>query len=74
MGNPCARKPGTGHRAEPTADEEQLSPHRVVSLDDAIEYLSADELLEVTPAELRLRKRERRHVLRERAARKARTA
>jgi GTP-binding protein len=28
-----------------------------MSLDDCIEYLSADELLEVTPQNLRLRKR-----------------
>ena len=56
--NPCRRKPGTGHRAAPTGDAEQLPPHVRMSLDDAIEYLGGDELLEVTPAALRLRKKE----------------
>ena len=70
--NPCRRKPGTGHRASgATADAEQLPPHVQMSLDDAIEYLAKDELLEVTPGALRLRKRELRHHLRERAAKTA---
>ncbi len=70
--NPCRRKPGTGHRASgPTADAGQLPPHVQMSLDDAIEYLAKDELLEVTPGALRLRKRELCHHLRERAAKKA---
>ena len=72
--NPCARKPGTGHRAAPTGDDEQLPPHRVMSLDDCIEYLGKDELLEVTPGELRIRKRELHHLERVRAARKAAAA
>ena len=72
--NPCARKPGTGHRAAPTGQDEQLPPHRVMSLDDAIEYLAKDELLEVTPGSLRLRKKERRHAVRERAAKKVKAA
>jgi len=37
--------------------EVRLSPPREMSLDEAIEYLSDDELLEVTPDNLRLRKR-----------------
>ena len=72
--NPCRRKPGTGHRATPTADAEQLPPHIRMSLDDAIEYLGADELLEVTPASLRLRKKELVAHLRQRAGRKATSA
>ena len=71
MVNPIKRKPGTGHRAKPTQDAEQLPPHRQQSLDDAIEYLSADELLEVTPAGLRIRKRELSHAVRGRAAKRA---
>jgi len=35
----------------------QLTPPRVLSLDDAIEYISEDELLEVTPLNLRIRKK-----------------
>ena len=67
--NPCKRKPGTGHRAIQTGDAEQLAPHRELSLDDAIEYLNADELLEATPTSLRIRKKELRHHLRDRVAR-----
>ena len=37
--------------------EVRLSPHRDMSLDEAIEYLADDELLEVTPESLRIRKR-----------------
>ncbi len=35
----------------------QLTPPRNMSLDDAIEYISEDELLEVTPLNLRIRKK-----------------
>lgn len=37
--------------------DERLSPPRQMSLDEMIEYLGPDELLEVTPESLRLRKR-----------------
>lgn len=37
--------------------DERLNPPRQMSLDEMIEYLGADELLEVTPESLRLRKR-----------------
>jgi GTP-binding protein len=37
--------------------EQRLSPPRIMSLDEAIEQLAEDELLEVTPKSLRLRKR-----------------
>lgn len=38
-------------------DEVRLSPPRMMSLDDCIEFLAEDELLEVTPESLRIRKR-----------------
>jgi GTP-binding protein len=37
--------------------EIRLTPPRQMSLDEAIEYLSDDELLEVTPQNYRIRKR-----------------
>jgi GTP-binding protein len=37
--------------------EVRLSPPRELSLDECIEYLAEDELLEVTPENLRIRKR-----------------
>ena len=69
--NVCRTKNLTGHRAVPTAIIEALSPPRLMSLDQAIEYLSTDELLEVTPESLRIRKRELRHDKRMKVAKKA---
>ena len=37
--------------------DERLTPPRQMSLDEAIEYLTDDELLEVTPLNYRIRKR-----------------
>ena len=37
--------------------EDRLNPPRVLSLDEMIEYIGTDELLEVTPHSLRMRKR-----------------
>ena len=37
--------------------EVRLTPPRLMSLDEAIEYLAEDELLEVTPLNYRIRKR-----------------
>jgi len=47
-----------------------LTPPRIMSLDESIEYLEADELLEVTPKSLRMRKRNLHHEQRARAAKK----
>ncbi|MBI2502587.1 MAG: translational GTPase TypA [Candidatus Latescibacteria bacterium] len=69
--NVCKTKNLTGHRAAPKAITEALSPPVIMSLDASIEYLGADELLEVTPAALRLRKKELRHASRKREARDA---
>ena len=41
-----------------TSDENiQLEPPRVISLEYALEYIEEDELIEVTPENIRLRKR-----------------
>ncbi|HKC12747.1 MAG TPA: translational GTPase TypA, partial [Vicinamibacteria bacterium] len=41
-----------------TADEAiRLTPHRVLNLEQALEFISEDELVEVTPGAIRLRKR-----------------
>ncbi|MBC7811466.1 MAG: translational GTPase TypA [Burkholderiales bacterium] len=47
----------TNHRAKPTDNAVMLAPARNMSLDDCIEFLGEDELLEVTPESLRIRKR-----------------
>jgi GTP-binding protein len=35
---------------------EKVSPHRIMSLEEAIAYIRDDELLEVTPKHIRIRK------------------
>ncbi len=72
--NVCRTKHLTNHRATPTGIAESLTPPRILSLDDAIEYLSGDELLEVTPDSLRVRKKELRHDVRQREAKRAKFA
>ncbi|HEX6387246.1 MAG TPA: translational GTPase TypA [Anaerolineae bacterium] len=69
--NVCRTKNLTGHRAVPKAIVEALSPARILSLDEAIEYLHPDELLEVTPESLRIRKKELRHDVRQKAVKRA---
>ena len=69
--NVCKTKNLTGHRAAPKAISEALSPPVIMSLDASIEYLAVDELLEVTPNSLRLRKKELRHSFRKREIRDA---
>jgi GTP-binding protein len=55
--NVCKKKHLTNMRAASADIEVRLTPPRRLSLDDAIEYLADDELLEVTPAAFRIRKR-----------------
>jgi GTP-binding protein len=55
--NVCKTKHLTNHRAKMENERIMLTPPRNLSLDDCIEFLAEDELLEVTPDSLRLRKR-----------------
>lgn len=48
----------TNMRASSSDTTVTLRPHRVLSLDANIEFISEDELLEITPENLRIRKRE----------------
>ena len=72
--NVCRTKNLTGHRAKPTAIVESLSPPRIMTLDEAIEYLHEDELLEVTPESLRIRKMVLDHNNRNREAKRVKYA
>jgi GTP-binding protein len=55
--NVTKQKKLTNMRAS-TADEAvRLTPHRQLNLEQALEFIEADELVEVTPAAVRLRKR-----------------
>ncbi len=70
--NICQAKQLTNFREKPSAVSDMLVATRNMSLDDAIQFLDKDDLLEVTPTSLRIRKRELRHDIRQRAAKRAR--
>ncbi len=55
--NVCKNKKLTNVRASGSDDNLLLTPRKRLSLEEALEYLDDDELLEVTPKSLRLRKR-----------------
>ncbi len=57
--NPCKRKHLTNMRASTSDDSLRLKPFRPMSLEDCVEFLTEDELVEVTPKTVRLRKRQR---------------
>ena len=54
--NVCKKKQMTNTRAAGSDEALRLTPHSVLSLEQCMEFLSDDELLEVTPQSLRLRK------------------
>jgi len=55
--NPCKEKKLTNVRASGTDEALRLTPPRRFSLEEAVEYIREDEMLEVTPKSIRLRKR-----------------
>ncbi len=55
--NVCKKKHLTNMRSSNKDIEIRLTPPRVLSLDEAMEFLADDELLEVTPQNFRIRKR-----------------
>lgn len=54
--NPCKKKHVTNMRASGSDDAIRLTPPRILSLEQALEYINEDELVEVTPQSIRLRK------------------
>ncbi len=55
--NVCKKKHLTNTRASGSDDALRLTPPRVLSLEDSLEFLADDELLEVTPKNIRIRKK-----------------
>ena len=55
--NVCKKKHLTAIRSKGADEALILTPPRVMSLEQAIEYIAEDELIEVTPKSLRLRKK-----------------
>jgi GTP-binding protein len=56
--NVCKTKQLTNVRAVGSDEAVRLEPPRLLSLDQALEWLSTDEYLEVTPESIRIRKRD----------------
>ncbi len=55
--NPCKEKHLTAIRSTGADEKLILTPPRIFSLEEAIEYINDDELIEVTPKSIRLRKK-----------------
>jgi len=65
--NVCKKKHLTNTRSSSADEALTLTPPRILSLEQALEFIEADELLEVTPESLRIRKRILDPTLRKRA-------
>ena len=72
--NVCKRKQLTNMRASGSDDAIRLVTPRIFSLEQCLEFLADDELLECTPKNLRIRKRELDHSTRMRELMKKRNA
>ena len=55
--NVTKKKQMTNTRAAGSDDAIRLSPPRVLSLEEALEFIEDDELIEVTPKTIRIRKK-----------------
>lgn len=66
--NVCKKKQLTNTRASGSDDALKLVPKKVLSLEQCLEFIDTDELLEVTPTSLRIRKKILDPTLRKRAA------
>ncbi len=68
--NVCKKKHLTNTRSSSADEALTLVPPKILSLEQALDFIDADELLEVTPQSLRIRKRILDPTLRKRAAMK----
>jgi GTP-binding protein len=69
--NICKEKHLTNMRSSSSDGVVQLTPYTQLSLEQCLDFIESDELLEVTPKSLRLRKKELDHNKRKRAAKNA---
>ena len=54
--NPCKKKHVTNMRSSSSDEAVRLPPPRILSLEQALEWINDDELVEVTPENIRIRK------------------
>lgn len=71
--NVCKKKHLTNTRSSSADEALILTPPRILSLEQALDYINTDELLEVTPKSLRIRKKILDPTLRKRASIKNKT-
>ncbi|RHP32341.1 translational GTPase TypA [Lachnotalea sp. AF33-28] len=71
--NVCKKKQLTNTRASGSDDALKLVPRKDLSLEQSLEFIETDELLEVTPKNLRIRKKILDPVMRKRAAHNAKS-
>ena len=55
--NPCRAKKATNMRAAGSDDTIKITPARTFTLEEALEFIDDDELVEVTPQDIRIRKK-----------------
>lgn len=65
--NVCKKKQLTNTRSSSADEALRLSPPKILSLEQALEFIDTDELLEITPTSLRIRKKILDPTLRKRA-------
>ena len=70
--NPCKKKNVSNMRTSSSDEAIRLVPPRILSLEQALEYINEDELVEVTPENIRLRKAVLDRTARGRASKNAR--
>lgn len=66
--NVCKTKKLTNTRSSGADEALKLTPPRVLSLEQCLEFIDTDELLEITPKHLRIRKKILDPTMRKRAA------
>lgn len=69
--NICKKKQLTNMRAAGSDDLVKLTPPRLFSLEQALEYIADDELLEITPQTIRMRKKILKEIDRKRQGRRS---
>lgn len=71
--NPCKAKKATNMRAAGSDDNIKLAPARTFTLEEALEFIDDDELVEIVPDDIRLRKKYLKELERRRLGRKIKT-
>lgn len=71
--NPCKTKKATNMRAAGSDENIKLAPARVFTLEEALEFIDNDELVEIVPDDIRLRKKILNELERRRSGKKIKT-